>query len=500
MDRNVSNTSLAKGKRTSRADFVDRVQVVEEDRYAYTLISPPLTNEARVVDASMIIERVFDVDTVTQTFGVQVSVMMSWLMPYFEEPKPPEQDDGDWEPEWTPKYKFKNLMENIDESFSYFPYEDENDVKRIMLEAVHVIRVYEQMELESFPVDCQDLTLELVMKQTSKDIFLQPLVEEGQPSFHLIEANCFLNDFTLMETPCVFAMYLTTPRLAMGLDVKRAGSYGKCVIGAQVKLERMQTFYVSNVIGVLFPIASFALSAWALHPADIEGRLAVDFQLILTAVAFKLVLNGMTPNVSYLTVLDVYVLGCFAFLSFVTIYHAAFPSIYGVKVEDFSPLSMAPGSWRRDESDLVDWDFWCLVVFMCIWGIFNLGFTIYFQMTQHGTRTEFVANAHDEVDRSQAAMAKITQHVVERDVTTALEYQYAATVHDMKETHHLTAEEGRDALLSKITLNVNEKLGSKVYRTPKKTQFQTPSEPLMEDQFSSPRTHAPEPTPCPEAM
>lgn len=68
-------------------------------------------------------------------------------------------------------------------------------------------------------------------------------------------------------------------------------------LALQVKLERMQMFYVSNVIGVLFPIASFALSAWSLHPADIEGRLAVDFQLILTAVAFKLVLNSMTPNV-----------------------------------------------------------------------------------------------------------------------------------------------------------------------------------------------------------
>mmetsp|Transcript_2477 Transcript_2477/g.4144 ORF Transcript_2477/g.4144 Transcript_2477/m.4144 type:complete len:218 (+) Transcript_2477:120-773(+) len=106
--RRDSNVRLSRQKRKS--DFVDRVQVVEDDRYAFTLQSPPLTATARVVDVSMNIERVFDVDTVTQTFGVQVSVMMTWLMPCFEEPKPPEQDDGDWIPEWTPKYKFKNLM------------------------------------------------------------------------------------------------------------------------------------------------------------------------------------------------------------------------------------------------------------------------------------------------------------------------------------------------------------------------------------------------------
>jgi hypothetical protein len=86
--RRDSNISLRRQKKKS--DFVDRVQVVEDDRYAFTLISPPLTKSARVVDVSMNIERVFDVDTVTQTFGVQVSVMMTWLMPCFEEPKPPE--------------------------------------------------------------------------------------------------------------------------------------------------------------------------------------------------------------------------------------------------------------------------------------------------------------------------------------------------------------------------------------------------------------------------
>mmetsp|Transcript_2477 Transcript_2477/g.4143 ORF Transcript_2477/g.4143 Transcript_2477/m.4143 type:complete len:477 (+) Transcript_2477:479-1909(+) len=351
------------------------------------------------------------------------------------------------------------LQENIDESESYFPYVDKNGVKKITLEAVHVLRVYEQMELEKFPVDCQDLSLELVMKQTSKDIFLQPLVEEGKPSFHLQEANCFLNDFVLMETPCVFALYLTTPRLGKMQDPNRSGSYGKCVIGAQVKLERMQMFYVSNVIGVLFPIASFALSAWSLHPADIEGRLAVDFQLILTAVAFKLVLNSMTPNVSYLTVLDIYVLGCFAFLSVVTVYHSAFPSIYGVEVTDFSPLSIPPNSARFDEHDFVDWDVRCYYIFVGIWALFNLVFAYYFRMTQHVTKKDFIANALDEVNRSQLAMAQITKHVRERDPSTSIEYQFAASVKELAEDQSMTIDQGIEALLSRIgSLDVHTKL------------------------------------------
>jgi hypothetical protein len=61
---------------------------------------------------------------------------------------------------------------------------------------------------------------------------------------------------------------------------------------------------------------------------------------------------------SYLTVLDIYVLGCFGFLSVVTVYHSSFPSIYGVRVEDSSPLSLPPNAARVDELDFVDWDVW----------------------------------------------------------------------------------------------------------------------------------------------
>eukprot|EP00976_Prorocentrum_cordatum_P083724 1185354-Prorocentrum_minimum.AAC.1 len=139
----------------SFAGYSDEV----EDRYDWTFRSPPISPGCRVVEVALTVERVFDVDTVTQTFGVQVTVMMSWLMPEFEEPKPKEMDDGDWEPEWTPKYQFNNLMvrpcavslfstlqqANIDEKCSYTPYKDQYGIDRIMMEAQHVVRIYEQM-------------------------------------------------------------------------------------------------------------------------------------------------------------------------------------------------------------------------------------------------------------------------------------------------------------------------------------------------------------------
>ena len=60
-----------------------------------------------------------------------------------------------------------------------------------------------------------------------------------------------------------------------------------------------------------------------------------------------------------MTVLDLYVLGCFGFLTVVTIYHASYPYIYGVETVDFSPLTRSPEIWSRgNEDDLVDADVW----------------------------------------------------------------------------------------------------------------------------------------------
>eukprot|EP00976_Prorocentrum_cordatum_P083065 1185090-Prorocentrum_minimum.AAC.1 len=60
---------------------------------------------------------------------------------------------------------------------------------------------------------------------------------------------------------------------------------------------------------------------------------------------------------SYTTVLDVYVLGCFSFLTLVTVWHASFPYVYGFNTVDHSPLTISPNTWPGgDEQDMVDWD------------------------------------------------------------------------------------------------------------------------------------------------
>ena len=48
---------------------------------------------------------------------------------------------------------------------------------------------------------------------------------------------------------------------------------------------------------------------------DMAVRLTVSLTLTLTAAAYKVAIESMTPNIGYLTLLDKYVLGCALFIA-----------------------------------------------------------------------------------------------------------------------------------------------------------------------------------------
>merc|ERR1719231_432286 len=94
-------------------------------------------------------------------------------------------------------------------------------------------------------------------------------------------------------------------------------------------------------------ICSLTFTAWAIHPADIPSRQGADFGLLLTAYAFKLIISDMMPPISYLTMLDYFVLGGFVLILVVTLLHSTLPLFYYEQVEN-SVLTLPDGI--EDES------------------------------------------------------------------------------------------------------------------------------------------------------
>mmetsp|Transcript_84288 Transcript_84288/g.161133 ORF Transcript_84288/g.161133 Transcript_84288/m.161133 type:complete len:505 (-) Transcript_84288:38-1552(-) len=347
------------------------------------------TLEPTKVQVSMTTERIFSLDTIEQTFGAQIMVILCWKCPPGEEPPPPDEDDGDWTPDWVPKFRVRSVMEEIMAPDTHFTTEDINGTLWVKGTILLLVRIAEPLELTSFPNDCQDLPITIESKMSTDQVRWVEPVEDGvpQPSALLMKSRCQLNDFKLVkEIPFTHTMYM--------IDTGRGRKFSSMTM--TVKVVRKSFYYLLNVGLILFWIISFVFCAWGLHPCDIDGRNDMDFNLILTAVAFKLVLTDLLPAVSYTTRLDAYLFVSFAFLMAITVSHTMLPHLV-VSNSDMSPLSLAPVVFDSDkEQDLFDYDAYSLFIFAGAWILWNLGYAIYVCIKAQSEYSQFVRKAKED--------------------------------------------------------------------------------------------------------
>jgi hypothetical protein len=146
------------------------------------------------------------------------------------------------------------------------------------------------MDLRRFPFDRQMLTMRLALQTTEAELRFEEY--EKDPSW-----------FTMLGTlPNQWHGDLVPPRLV----VTRAFEMPHPEL--RMFIQRNPLYYLTNVILPLFLIISMALSSFALPPDKLDVRLAIILTLLLTAVAFKYVVAGYLPKVSYVTLLDGYVI------------------------------------------------------------------------------------------------------------------------------------------------------------------------------------------------
>lgn len=72
----------------------------------------------------------------------------------------------------------------------------------------------------------------------------------------------------------------------------------------EIRVERQCEFYLWNMVVVNFALVEMAFAVYAIPPADIADRLAVNLTLVLTVVAFKFTFAGDMPKKAYLTWCD----------------------------------------------------------------------------------------------------------------------------------------------------------------------------------------------------
>ena len=84
------------------------------------------------------------------------------------------------------------------------------------------------------------------------------------------------------------------------------------VLRIALTARRKPLYFFWNIMLPMALIEALAYGSFAVPREDVADRLSVSLTMVLTAVAFKQIISAELPNVSYLTLLDVFVLASFA--------------------------------------------------------------------------------------------------------------------------------------------------------------------------------------------
>jgi len=117
----------------------------------------------------------------------------------------------------------------------------------------------------------------------------QSFVKQGE--YDLSEALIFTPENTPKESSASFKVY---PTIRIVAHVHRQAGY-----------------YLWNVLLPLFVFTSILFCSFVVPPEDFADRTSVTLTMLLTKVAFKFIIADKLPKISYLTLIDKYILFCY---------------------------------------------------------------------------------------------------------------------------------------------------------------------------------------------
>jgi len=290
--------------------------------------APGPSGQGVEVGISVKVRRTFDLDTVQEQFGAMLHILMKWETDDVDA----DADDGvtTWEPEWQPRWVIKNVMEYIDKRYAFSAEPSVNGKKKttVYFEARCLVRIkQEHMDLHMFPFDTQDFEVGVEIEATdARDVRFIPYEDHHfEGALPVGEADMLRCHFDDMDPVAAEAKYFVAAEIYETDRSKSRRGISYSGVKLQMRFRRLSRYYLSNVACICFFISSFGFSAWAMPSDEVSDRLSVDFTLLLTAVAFKLVATSMLPRVNYFTKLDVYVFACLLFLCTATALHSLLP-------------------------------------------------------------------------------------------------------------------------------------------------------------------------------
>jgi len=314
-----------------------------------------------------------------------------------------ECDAESYSPEWIPKIEWTNAAE-VHEHFqgSNFTIKSKKSVgfsdewrinkkylgfdaykgqwNRVRYEAD--VTFAEELELESFPFDCQDLSLYMKVEKDNIDCCdILPFPREGD--FCLLDPQfSVLSEWYLENLVTEFGY--TDP-----LKSKALRCYS--LVSIHIKASRRWEAHLGMIV-VTFCMFSLGLGTFAqsASPEQLGERLGFCVTFLLADVATLQLLFIHLPNIPYWTILDFYIYTSFIFLFTITIWSC----LAGANYDDFDHV--------MDRIDNIA--FWVFLTMYIIMHIGYVSFSFYYRRRERSklTMNESELTKYFEGERSHS--------------------------------------------------------------------------------------------------
>eukprot|EP01084_Bolivina_argentea_P204841 349874_1 len=346
----------------------------------------PLVDKCpRRIGISITIERISNICTSNQAFRAKLQIKHSWK-PTREEVQLFKDKPTDFQPFWRPRFDFPNLIEVHDCGLKLTHWSTEYTILKkgesnsgtintlpYLITGIYWIDATfsEVFELEHFPVDCQDLTIKIQLQQ------FVTICEFTTP-FQGSDVLTLCAEYATISEWNVHSPKLEIIKQCHGIVVK----YSR--INLSIKLERIPAAYFWRMVLFLAFLTAASLISFCIDALD-DGpdRIAYLITLLLTAVAYQFAILQDLPKVSYLTLMDKYILQTFFF-------------IFGMLIETAIVM--------QNELDMVDvycnYFFW--VIFICV-QLYFIVLTMKARKYELGKLTQNVSDMDDYCNKKRHA-------------------------------------------------------------------------------------------------
>ena len=298
------------------------------------MVSEEYVREVRI---RLSFKRILNISIIDQSFTAEIFFEASWEEPDLSNIHGAEADnsitydfpvrkfyitaDRDMRLEdrkgfFTPHLCITNIKDRkheIDtENWFQIYYPEKN--KPIVCQRVKVTATFqERMELEKFPFDEQELGINIAAycpyhTINSDDDYKENRVKlvknmNTQYKSVVIKHNFVQeNEYDLMDL-IRFTEATTHPN-----DSATNKQYSTLRFACVAR--RLKSFWVYNVVLPLFLLTAICAGAFSVPANDISSRVGITLAIILSTVAFKFLISDKLPSISYLTIIDIYVLIC----------------------------------------------------------------------------------------------------------------------------------------------------------------------------------------------